>query len=159
MEGAFSSETKTVFGFAVLCAETRSLRQGRRREKSMPFLIEMSTLQIQTPDGPGCQQLHHQSRLLNAAVLKTLRTRRVIENRTSLTYIKIMMEGTRMNTLSGISFALTGEELTGSGELLVAEQSRLLVEIRHTDHRTFRDELRRRLAIVEHLVAQCGSRV
>jgi di/tripeptidase len=70
-----------------------------------------------------------------------------------------MMEGTRMNTLSGISFALTGEELTVSGELLVAEQSRLLVEIRHTDHRTFRDELRRRLAIVEHLVAQCGSRV
>ncbi|HEY1335976.1 MAG TPA: hypothetical protein VGF59_00635 [Bryobacteraceae bacterium] len=40
-------------------------------------------------------------------------------------------------------------------ELLETEQARLLVEIRHTDHRSFRDDLRRRLEIVEHLIELC----
>jgi hypothetical protein len=42
-------------------------------------------------------------------------------------------------------------------KLLEAEQSRLLVEIRHTDHRSFREELRRRLSIVERLIDLCRT--
>jgi hypothetical protein len=40
-------------------------------------------------------------------------------------------------------------------ELLEFERERLLVGIRHTHHRVFRDELRRRLTIVEDLAARC----
>ena len=54
-----------------------------------------------------------------------------------------------METLPGVSFNLAGEDLLVLTKLLEAEQSRLLVEIRHTDHRSFREELRRRLSIVE----------
>jgi hypothetical protein len=43
-------------------------------------------------------------------------------------------------------------------QILEAEQARMLVEIRHTDHRSFRDELRRRLALVERLIAQSQAR-
>ena len=42
-------------------------------------------------------------------------------------------------------------------ELLEIERERLLVGIRHTHHRVFRDELRRRLGIVEGLAARCPS--
>ena len=54
-----------------------------------------------------------------------------------------------------ISLNLAGEELAVLNELLETEQARLLVEIRHTDHRSFRDDLRRRLEIVERLIEQC----
>ena len=39
-------------------------------------------------------------------------------------------------------------------ELLEAERHRLLVGIRHTSHRHFREELRRRLDLVERLAAR-----
>ena len=62
-----------------------------------------------------------------------------------------------MDTISVVSLNLTGEELTVLRQILEAEQARMLVEIRHTDHRTFRDELRR-LDLVEHLIQQCQAR-
>ncbi len=52
---------------------------------------------------------------------------------------------------------LESAELAILAELLESERAKLLVEIRHTHHRTFRDELRERLAVVEGLVARCGS--
>jgi len=55
---------------------------------------------------------------------------------------------------SPLYFQMPGEELTVLNELLETERSRLLVEIRHTDHRAFRDELRHRLEIVEHLLEE-----
>ena len=55
---------------------------------------------------------------------------------------------------SPLYFQMAGEELTVLDELLESERSRLLVEIRHTDHRAFRDELRHRLEVVEHLLEE-----
>ena len=54
---------------------------------------------------------------------------------------------------SHASLTLNGEELAILAELLESERVRLWVEIRHADHRAFRDELRRRLSLVEHLIA------
>lgn len=62
-----------------------------------------------------------------------------------------------METMPSVTFNLAGEELTVLNELLAAEQARLLVEIRHTDHRTYRDELRRRLSVVERLIEICRT--
>jgi hypothetical protein len=62
-----------------------------------------------------------------------------------------------MAPMLAVSFNLTGEERTVLGELLEAEQARLLIEIRHTDHRTFREELRRRLEIVERVIGACRA--
>lgn len=62
-----------------------------------------------------------------------------------------------METMPVASFNLAGEELTTLGELLEAEQARLLVEIRHTDHRSYREELRHRLAVVERLIDSCRA--
>jgi hypothetical protein len=45
----------------------------------------------------------------------------------------------------------SSEELTLLAELLDTEQARLLVGIRHTFHREYRDELHRRLDMVELL--------
>ena len=59
-----------------------------------------------------------------------------------------------METATPLYFQLAGEELTVLNELLESERLRLMVEIRHTDHRAYRDELRRRLDIVEHLLQQ-----
>jgi hypothetical protein len=50
---------------------------------------------------------------------------------------------------------LEGEQLTLVLEILESAQARLLVGIRHTDHRSFRDELRHRLTVVEQLIARC----
>ncbi len=58
-------------------------------------------------------------------------------------------------TPATISLNLAGEELAVLHGLLETEQARLLVEIRHTDHRSFREDLRRRLEIVERLIEQC----
>ena len=52
---------------------------------------------------------------------------------------------------------LSSEELTLLTEVLELEQTKLLVEIRRTDHRVFRDELRRRLTIVERLIDRCHT--
>jgi hypothetical protein len=62
-----------------------------------------------------------------------------------------------METVQEVSLRLSGEELTVIGELLESERSRLLVEIRHTDHRSYRQELRHRLAVVERLLEICGQ--
>ena len=62
-----------------------------------------------------------------------------------------------METMPDVSFHLAGEDLTVLAELLEAEQARLLVEIRHTDHRSYREELRHRLAIVERLIDTCRT--
>lgn len=40
-------------------------------------------------------------------------------------------------------------------ELLDSERARLLVEIRHTGRRAFRDILRRRLAAIDRLAIRC----
>ena len=63
-----------------------------------------------------------------------------------------------MDTIPAVSLNLTGEELTVLRQILEAEQARMLVEIRHTDHRSFRDELRRRLTLVERLIALSQAR-
>ena len=57
-----------------------------------------------------------------------------------------------MDTVHEVDLKLAGEDLEVVDELLESERSRLLVEIRHTDHRTYRDELRHRLDIVERLL-------
>jgi hypothetical protein len=59
-----------------------------------------------------------------------------------------------METATPLYFHLAGEELTVLNELLESERLRLMVEIRHTDHRAYRDELRHRLEIVEHLLQE-----
>jgi hypothetical protein len=51
---------------------------------------------------------------------------------------------------------LTSEEFAILAELLESERAKLLIEIRHTHHRPFRDELRHRLTLVESLVERCG---
>jgi len=55
------------------------------------------------------------------------------------------------------SLDLETEELTIVSELLESERSRLLVEIRHTDHRSYREELRHRLDVVERLLERAQT--
>lgn len=50
---------------------------------------------------------------------------------------------------------LTADEKALLSELLEAERAKLLVEIRHTDHRAYRQGLRQRLEIVEKLIHRC----
>jgi len=50
---------------------------------------------------------------------------------------------------------LSTEELEILAELLEGARDKLLVEIRHTHHRSYRDELRHRLALVEGLLERC----
>lgn len=57
-----------------------------------------------------------------------------------------------MNPTTQESLSLNSEERAILAELLESEQTKLLVEIRHTQHRPFRDQLRRRLTLVETLV-------
>ena len=52
---------------------------------------------------------------------------------------------------------LSAGELAILSELLEADRNRLLVEIRHTHHRAYRDELRARLTVVESLAERCRS--
>ena len=49
------------------------------------------------------------------------------------------------------------EELTVLAEVLDAEQARLLVGIRHSFHREYRQELQRKLDIVEGLIKRIGK--
>lgn len=62
-----------------------------------------------------------------------------------------------MDTVHEVSLRLAGEQLEMLDELLESERRRLLVEIRHTDHRSYRDELRHRLEVVEHLLENVKS--
>ena len=52
---------------------------------------------------------------------------------------------------------VNNEELEIITELLESERAKLLIEIRHTDHRAFRDGLRHRLLLVEKLFERCSS--
>lgn len=54
------------------------------------------------------------------------------------------------------SLTLTSEESAILSELLESARIKLLVEIRHTYHRAYRDELRHRLDLVESLAARFG---
>ena len=60
-----------------------------------------------------------------------------------------------MNQTTHEPLHLTSEELAILTELLETAHTNLLVEIRHTDHRSYRDELRRRLESVERLIKLC----
>ena len=62
-----------------------------------------------------------------------------------------------MNSTLPVTLHVSGEELEILAELLESEHAKLLIEIRHTDHRAYRDELRRRLTFVEDLVERCRS--
>ena len=60
-----------------------------------------------------------------------------------------------MEAITPVSISMESEDLALLKELLDSERDRLLVEIRHTDHRNFRDQLRRRLTVVERLMEHC----
>jgi hypothetical protein len=62
-----------------------------------------------------------------------------------------------METATPLYFQLVSEELSVLNELLESERLRLMVEIRHTDHRVFRDQLRHRLDLVEHLLEETAT--
>ncbi len=53
---------------------------------------------------------------------------------------------------------LDDEQYAIVGDLLESERTRLLVAIRHSDHRAFREELRRRLTAVEALIERLRPR-
>ena len=62
-----------------------------------------------------------------------------------------------MNATTHEPLNLNSEELAILAELLESERTKLLIEIRHTHHRAFRDELRHRLTLVEGLTERCGT--
>ena len=57
-----------------------------------------------------------------------------------------------MNSTTHEPLNLPGEELAILAEMLEMARAKLLIEIRHTDHRAFRNELRHRLTLVESLM-------
>jgi hypothetical protein len=56
-----------------------------------------------------------------------------------------------MNAPAREPLSLNEEEFRILAELLESERAKLLVEIRHTDHREFRDRLRERQRVVDTL--------
>lgn len=60
-----------------------------------------------------------------------------------------------MNSATFETLHLNSEELAVVAELLESERTELMIEIRHTDNPTFRDQLRHRLTLVEGLVERC----
>ena len=60
-----------------------------------------------------------------------------------------------MNPTALVPLNIEGEQLALLLELLESAHARMLVGIRHTDHRSFRDELRHRVTVVEQLIARC----
>jgi hypothetical protein len=59
-----------------------------------------------------------------------------------------------MNTAAETRLELTAEETVLVAELLENARTRLLLEIRRTDHRSYRDDLRNRLALIESLLGR-----
>jgi len=57
-----------------------------------------------------------------------------------------------MNAPTHEPLSLSSDELAILTELLEAGRTELLVEIRHTHHRNYRDYLRKRLALLEGLL-------
>lgn len=68
-------------------------------------------------------------------------------------------EGAMSSTSQEILNLQTEEERSFLTELLEAENARLLVGIRHTFHREYRDELHRRLDLLERLLKRVGNAV
>jgi hypothetical protein len=62
-----------------------------------------------------------------------------------------------MSEIAHAPLDLSSEELGLLSELLESERARLVIEIRHTDHRSYREQLRDRLAIVERLEERCRA--
>ena len=62
-----------------------------------------------------------------------------------------------MNTTLHAPLNLDSEHLAVLHEVVESARTRLLVEIRHTHHRAYRDELRHRLTLVEDLAQRCAS--
>jgi hypothetical protein len=52
------------------------------------------------------------------------------------------------------ALSLNREEIAILAELLESEHARLLLEIHHTDHRSFREQLRQRLNAIEALLTR-----
>ena len=61
-----------------------------------------------------------------------------------------------MGSVTHAPLSLSSEDREILSELLESERSRLLVEIRHTDHRSYREQLKSRLELVEKLIERCG---
>ena len=59
-----------------------------------------------------------------------------------------------MSTTGDALLGFTAEEFDILAQLLESERTKLLVGIRHTDHRAFRNELRHRLDVVDGLVGR-----
>lgn len=57
-----------------------------------------------------------------------------------------------MDSITHEHLDLSSEECVVLAQLLEEARTKLLVEIRRTNHRTFRDELRQRLTLVEGLL-------
>ena len=56
---------------------------------------------------------------------------------------------------AAVTFNVTGEDMDVLGQVLQTAKAELQVEIQHTFHRLYRDELRRRLTVIEHLIDCC----
>ena len=61
-----------------------------------------------------------------------------------------------MNPTIHAPLNLDGSHIAVLTDLVESERARLLVEIRRTHHRAFREELRRRLTLIEDLAQRCG---
>ena len=59
-----------------------------------------------------------------------------------------------MNAITCELLRMNDDEFRILMELLESEREKLLVEIRHTDHRDFREQLRHRLQVVETLAGR-----
>jgi hypothetical protein len=81
------------------------------------------------------------------------------------TRFRRQMESERMPGKNGVltnqttpePLHLSREELAILSELLESAYANLRVEIRHTDHRSYRNDLRRRLELVERLIKRCQA--
>jgi len=62
-----------------------------------------------------------------------------------------------MNMPTHEPLTLNNDEFAVLTELLEAARVELLVEIRHTHHRNYRDYLRRRLTVLERLLEQVNQ--
>jgi hypothetical protein len=60
-----------------------------------------------------------------------------------------------VDTATDRTLTVGGEEFATLTQLLEEARTKLLVEIRRTDHRRFREELSHRLIVVEKLLERC----
>jgi hypothetical protein len=62
-----------------------------------------------------------------------------------------------METAAAKALHFTGDELNLLTEILESEKARLTVEIRHTDKRLFREDLKHRLTLVDELLSHLSQ--